>query len=189
MDTQSHSRAGWRGDNAVDLHSGGAPFESRPGHRLISLRVFLRFSQSLQVNIGVISLLEYCRLLPNSLQFNIHVSTHHSTPKASQNKHSVETVSVLMIHGDVVWNQGSLYLTGTGDQYGASVTRASTWDSTREFPLSRLSNTGETECCGVWHVYLPLCIKGGYLTFMSSVGSAGNTEASVTNRMKDATFR
>jgi hypothetical protein len=45
-------RGGWHSGNTLDLYSGGAGFESGPGHRLTE--VFHSFSQSVEADIDIV---------------------------------------------------------------------------------------------------------------------------------------
>jgi hypothetical protein len=58
--------------NALDLYSGGAGFESQPGHRLSWQRFFCGFPQSLQVNAGTFRWSGHDPSLPNPFQFICH---------------------------------------------------------------------------------------------------------------------
>jgi hypothetical protein len=65
---------GLSGDTLVS-YSGGARFESRPGHPL-TWQVFRRFPQSFQENSGIVPRLGHDRFLRNPLQINILLSIH-----------------------------------------------------------------------------------------------------------------
>jgi hypothetical protein len=67
--------AGCHGGKAPDLRSGGARFESRPGHQLY----FHGFTQFLQVNTGIVPWLDHNRFIPSPYQLIIHLPSYHCT--------------------------------------------------------------------------------------------------------------
>jgi hypothetical protein len=66
---QQHDWAGCRSSD-LDLHSGGARFKFRSGHRL-SRQVYRCFPRILQANAGVLLQFGHNRFLPNPLEFII----------------------------------------------------------------------------------------------------------------------
>lgn len=69
--------AGWCSNNALDFHSRVARFESRPEQRL-SWQVFRGFCETLQEDIGIVSRVDHDCFHPNSFQFDVEGSSHHS---------------------------------------------------------------------------------------------------------------